>query len=539
MILQKILNPISSSLINYKYRNKLNPFVEFNRIKGDHVLPPITKGNILIGSIRMNGVGQLFEGMLAYSLRMKGYKVYALMCGQGLEYCETKDLSLKSNYKCSICYKEQNLFCETYGVEPLYIDDFINAEERTSIDKICNNLSIDSMVNPEGIDLEDEITSGLMRILKISDVKDEIFLVDLKKFGKAAMLTYQSTLNIFKKINIDQVVMSHGIYSTWGAMIKACHNSNIDTVVWGRGYVGKGNIMATHGQSYLFENIVEPTSNYINIELTEIEREKTIDYIMNKRNPGSKVDYVSYYKEESKDKLNVFEKFDIPKGKKVFGMFPNIPWDGQLFSSSESYPNIGQFAKSTLTWFINNPDNYLIIRAHPAESFSRSNNQLETFKDILFDLCPELPENVKFLNSNSSITSYQLEEEIDVALLYAGTIALEFTLNKTPVIQLGKNFSSNKGFVFEPKNDVEYFELLNDFADSKAKLTEEMYENGIKYIHHWVFKRHIPETIVKLKGQLMFDGFYFNSMKELSENREMNWFINKVETKEDFVYDLD
>lgn len=539
MILQKILNPISTNLVNYKFRNSLNPFVEFNRIKGNHVLPPVSKGNILIGSIRMNGVGQLFEGMLAYSLRMKGYKVYALMCGQGLEHCESKDLSLKSNYKCSICYKEQNLFCETFGVEPLFIDDFLNSEEKKRISTQCSNLSIDSMVNPEGVDLEDEITSGLMRMLKISNVKDKKFLIDLKKYGKTAMLTYQATINVFDRIQIDQVVMSHGVYSTWGAMIKACHNSNISTVVWGRGYVGKGNIVATHGKSYLFENIVEPISNYITVELTEEERKKTLDYIMNKRNPSSKVDYVSYYDKEENGILNLNEEFKIPLGKKIFGMFPNIPWDGQLFSSSESFPNIGEFVKSTVSWFVKNPDNYLIIRAHPAERHIRSVNQAETFRDILINLYPELPKNVFFLDSDNKISSYQLEEQIDVALLYAGTIALEFTMNNTPVIQLGKNFSSNKGFVFEPQNEAEYFELLDGFSQSRVALTNQMYEDGLKYIHHWVFKRHIPETAIRLKGQLLFDGFYFNSMEELSENKEMNWFINKMKSKEDFVYNLD
>jgi hypothetical protein len=44
----------------------------------------------------------------------------------------------------------------------------------------------------------------------------------------------------------------------------------------------------------------------------------------------------------------VFEEFNIPKGKKVFGMFPNIPQDGQLFNGSEFYPNIGKFVNSTI-----------------------------------------------------------------------------------------------------------------------------------------------------------------------------------------------
>ena len=81
--------------------------------------------------------------------------------------------------------------------------------------------------------------------------------------------------------------------------------------------------------------------------------------------------------------------------------------------------------------------------------------------------------------------------------------------------------------------------MLNGFSNSKIGFTEKMFENGLKFTHHWVFKRHIPETVIKLKGQLLFDGFYFKSMKELNENKIMNWFIEKIESKEPFIYDLE
>ena len=94
MILQKILTPVSSALIKRRYKNKLNPLEQFDLITKDFEIPAPTQGKILIGSIRMSAQAHLFEGLLAYSLRMKGYEVYALMCGQGLSHCETKDLKL-------------------------------------------------------------------------------------------------------------------------------------------------------------------------------------------------------------------------------------------------------------------------------------------------------------------------------------------------------------------------------------------------------------------------------------------------------------
>jgi hypothetical protein len=541
MILQKVLKPVSSLLIKRRYKNKLNPFEEFNTIKKDLDIPAPTKGAVLIGAIRMSSVSHLFEGLLAYSLRMKGYEVYALFCGQALDHCESKDLSLLANLKCGLCNKEQELFCETFGIKPLYINDQLTSAEKSAISNAVDKITLDKMHNPEGIDLENQITSGLMRILKNSDVKKAAFLPLLKKYALTSMLTFKATDNILNKIDFKQVVMSHGVYSTWGSMMKACELNNSNTVVWGRGYVGKGNVLATHGRSYLIENIVEPVSNFNSLQLSEKQRSKVIDYFQAKRNPNSNVDYISYYKNKTdiQKQLNIRTELSIPAEAKIFGMFPNIPWDGQLFSSSESFKTITEFLTTTVDWFEQNPHAYLIIRAHPAEAHNRAKNQLETFGDIVREKYPKLPKNVIFLDANSAISSYQIEEHIEAALLFAGTIGMEFAINKTLVIQTGKNFNSDKGFVLEPKTFEEYHQMLDGLMSGKIAYTDEMFENILKYGYHWIFKRHIPETTVKLKNELEFDGFKFKAASELNENKVMNWFIDCMLNKKPFIYPLD
>lgn len=536
MFLQKVLNPIDSLLIRHKYNGRINPFIEFAKIKKNTPLPPANKGNILIGSIRMFGVAHLFEGLLAYKYRLKGYKVYALMCGQELESCESKDLKLLSNLGCTVCYSEQKLFCETFEIEPLYIRDYIDKKESSSIKNSANQLTINKM-EYKSIDFSPEITSGLMRVLKTSNVKEEKHLDLLRKYAITCFKTYQATINILDKIKPIHTIMSHGVYSTWGSMIKACNVLNYHSVVWGRGYVGTGNIMATHNNSYLFENTIDPISNYINRELSAEQEINVLEYFRDKRTPTSKVDYVSYYKDQSINQIiDIKEKLNIPKEKIVFGMFPNIPWDGQLFSASDFFKGISVFVKSTITWVIENPEVHLIIRAHPAEKHIRSLNQAETFKDILFGLFPSLPENVTFLDSNSNISSYQIEEHIQVALLYAGTIGLEFVVNKTPVIQTGMNFSSNKGFLFEPNSEEEYYIMLDKFKKNELSVTKKMYDHVLKYAYYWVFEKHIPETLVKLENELEFNGFQFKSIDELNNNNVLNWFVTRIEKKQPFIY---
>lgn len=536
MLLQKILNPFKKVLIRYRYRGKKNPLEEFNKLKENDKLPPITKGPILVIPIRMSATAHLFEGYISYAYRLKGYKVYALMCGQKLSVCENKGLGLFSNLKCSICYAEQIEFCKTFDIEPLWVGDYLNKIDQKDIDKNLVSLDLDLMLYND-VDLKLHIKSGLMRILKTSIVKlDQLPL--LKKYGKTAMQMYVSTKKILKEISPSHVLLSHGIYSTWGGAIEACKESGINTVVWGRGYVGKGNILATRNNSYLFENIFEPTSNYINKELTEEKLNKVKKYFLDKRTPSLKVDSVNYYKnkEDINEHINLYEYFKLDHSKKIFGMFPNIPWDGQTFNVRKNFNSIRQFVRSTISWIVEN-DCYLIIRAHPAESHERSKGQFETFHDVLKELYSELPDSVIFLPSDSKISSYQVEKNIVAALLYAGTIGLEFAINKTPVIQVGQHFNSYKGFIFEPVDEIEYFNLLSLAKAGKLKMNKTMLSNAMKYGYHWIFNRHIPEDVIEFGAELKFMKYVIKESNDLKNNKIVNWFIDRIEDKQPFVYE--
>lgn len=535
-MLKKLLNPVAKIYVKYALKKRGNPFELFKVKKMGVALPPAEKGVVFVGPIRMSAEAHLFEGIIGYAYRLRGYKVYAVMCGQKLADCETlpHDSSFTA-VKCATCFNQQRLFCETFEIEPLYLGDYINSQEENAIEKSLPELEIDKM-EFNGVDIESHVSSGIMRVLKKSSLSpDNLPLV--RRFGKTTMITMTAARNMMKEFRPEHLIMSHGTYSTWGALILAAEQENVHTVVWGRGYVGKGNILATHNGSYLFKNILEPKSNFENLQLTEEQLNKTRAYFEGKRNPKKGVDYISYYSgnKNTGDQVDIYKQLNIPKDKVIVGMFPNIPWDGQAFSYSPVFPSIREFVRTTIEWF-KGKDAYLIIRAHPAEMHSRSSGQLETFQDILEQLYPTLPENVIFLPADASITSYQLESSISTALLYAGTIGLEFAVNNTSVIQAGKNAFSDKGFIFEPDSLNDFHQLLTKASEKELDMTEDMKEMALKYAYHWIFRRHFPETIISFEGAQQFKGYNFTSTKEILDNEELRQFMECIDQHKDFVY---
>ncbi len=514
-----------------------NPYGEFVKLRKGEVFPEPTKGTILLGPIRMSVEAHLFEGLLGYLYRLKGYKVYALLCGKKLKSCETKPLDSKMAFlKCSTCLSKQEAFCETFGIEPLWMKDFISSEEDGLIEESVSAFKMNNMKH-DNVDLSVSIESGIMRVLKTSRItkSEEKYI---QQFGRSAAQTFTASKNIIKNIRPNSVIMSHGTYATWGALQQACEVTNTHVVVWGRGYVGKGNIYATHDKSYLYQHVFESVDNFRNLNLTQEQLDQIIGYFQNKRNPQKKVDYVNYYSSNKSinNELDIFEHLGISKDQPLIGMFPNIPWDGQAFSYSELFPTIREFVKESIEW-VKGQDANMVIRAHPAERHVRSNGQIETFRDVLFELYPTLPDNVYFLDAGSNISSYLIEKEVCVALLYAGTIGLEFSVNKTPVIQAGKNFNSNKGFVFEPESKEHFKELLRKSINGELDYDEEMWQNCIKYAYHWIYRRHFPETAVNFKNSQEFISYNFNNANELLENPSLNRFIECVEHKVDFIFE--
>lgn len=536
-MIRKALLPLAKILVDRQLSNRGNPFKEFEKIRDDFELPAPSKGNIFLGPIRMSAEAHLFEGLLGYFYRAQGYRVFAIMCGQTLTDCETIDYKFAiPKAKCATCFVQQKKFVDTFCIEPLYLKDYLTTKESNEIKETSRKVAANGPITYRGIDFSKHVHSGVMRVFKVSKLEEKD--IDwIKRFTRTTLTTFVAGCNMMKKYAPEHLILSHGTYSTWGGLSEAANFSQVHQVVWGRGYVGTGNIMATQDGTYLFQNITEPAKNFEDVLLTKQVNEKIEEYFQKKRNPHNSVDYISYYKDIKLGdrKGSIRNKFDIAKKLPIIGFFPNIPWDGQAFSYSEAFPTIRTFVRETIAYF-EQRDAVLIIRAHPAEMHVRSQGQMERFKDILDEVCPRLPENVFFLDADHEISSYQLEKEINAAILYAGTIALEFVMNGTPVIQGGNNAFTNKGFLFEPNNLVAFRKLLDKALTNQLELSEEMKVNVRKYAYHWIFRRHFPETLINFEGQLKFQGYNFSTIEEMIKNPEINEFVHCIEARQDFIY---
>ncbi|MDT8339535.1 MAG: hypothetical protein RQ763_10060, partial [Sulfurimonas sp.] len=481
--MRKITNLIAPILKNYRYRNKPDPFEQFQNLRKNETIPDSQKGNVLLLPIRVAPVSNLFEGIYGYALKLRGYKVHALMCNQLLDKCDNMTEKNDLPINCSLCQHEQKRFSKTFSIVSHEYQSLLDKQTIKDLYKIAHETKVDKipLLEYDGVLLGHHIKSAVMRHSLSSNIdikKDEDLL---REYAFSTLVSYESTKRLLLEIQPKFVLSSHGVYSTWGGALEACKRLKVDVMVWGRGYVG-GNIVVARNQSYLYERAIEPTKYWENSLLNTEQKDKLKNYLLAKRNPKSAVDHVNYYNGLKSSKVeNIYETLGLKENRIKFALFPNIPWDGTTFSSSATFPTMELFFEKTINWFKNHPEYDLIIRAHPAEL---KNKGLETIKDLIDSIFPELPSNVYFLKPDHEVSSYEVEEISDVCLMYASTMALEIAYFGRPVIQAGQSNVSNKGFIFEPKSIKEYESLLDKASKKELHMTDDMKERVEKYAYH-------------------------------------------------------
>lgn len=534
-------NIFGSILIKLRYLKKADPFKIFHNmiLKEKPLNSSIkTKGTYIIAPVRVSPGSNLFEGLIGYFLKLRGYNVKAIMCDQAVTFCDNISKNTKNkNVACALCKKEQERFCNIFDFEKLSIKESLSDSEINKIKKEVENRDFQKKSDFiwDSVNLYDDIFSGTLRYTLKSEIKTKDDLEVLKKSAYTSFIFSTATRKIITNTIPIGVIMSHGFYSTWGAILTVCKQLKTEIVIWGRGYVGQGNILFSRNCSYPDEAIIEDVKIWKNRELSSDEKEITQNYFDQKINRSGKVEHVDYYENLSSSDFNKLTFYDtIKKYKNVYGMFTNITWDGQVFNKTEGFPNTNSYINNTVEWFIKNPDCLLVIRAHPAEKSRETAEGTETFEELLIALYPTLPENVIFLEPENPISSYELARAIDVAILFGSSLSLEFAVANIPVIQTGLYNVNGKGLVFECQTKEEYWKLLETVKYEGLQYTKQMRIDILKYAHYWIFRKHIEDTTVELKS-LEFQHYKFKNMSEFRNNKFLNFISDTLINDEKIV----
>ncbi len=159
----------------------------------------------------------------------------------------------------------------------------------------------------------------------------------------------------------------------------------------------------------------------------------------------------------------VASSLGLDSRKKVAAIFPHLFWDATFFWGEDLFTNYEVWFKETLRAAMANESLNWIVKIHPANLIkdARDSHHGEHSEMLAIrELASELPNHVKIIPADSSLSTYSLLQLIDYCVTVRGTVGLESACHGVPVITAGTGRYDRKGFTIDPNDAGEYLNKL-------------------------------------------------------------------------------
>lgn len=383
------------------------------------------------------------------------------------------------------------------------------------------------VINQQTLDKGDELNavSSVRRFFECGyyDEKDKDHQTYYQETVINIKMMKMFSMSLLEDYKFDAVITSHGIYSIWGTAYNFFKNKGLRTYVYGPHAYRNCH---THFTDSLAQTLSKDTScvEYMKSGVLHNDIKKKVDdYFLSRRNHTTKDTSIYYSWMNKQEKLSI-EK----KDKKTinYGMFPNIIWDGDIAQRDTIFDGMLDWMIKTIDYFLDHPENNLIIRFHPAEATLWKDTA--KLSDTIINLYPHIEEapNITLIKAEQQIDTYTfVRDNIDVGIIYDGILSLELTHMHLPVISPSCNRYTGGSFVINPRSQQEYFNLLGSFTFegyfTEKKLTE-FYKYSYWYLYLSAYM--MPPYSYKEFGKIVYSN---DTLKKLN-NPEFSHFYQKL-----------
>jgi hypothetical protein len=144
----------------------------------------------------------------------------------------------------------------------------------------------------------------------------------------------------------------------------------------------------------------------------------------------------------------------------------------------------------------------LVVRIHPAETWTVGPSVAEIIQKVL----PDLPPHIHLIGSKEKVNTYDLMEIADLALVFTTTAGVEMATRGIPVLVSGRATYRKRGFTLDADTWEEYFQKLEQALTSLPdnRLTQEQIEQAWNYAYAYFheFTRPFPWHLEKIMPDL-------------------------------------
>jgi hypothetical protein len=474
------------------------------------------KKTIIFTLIETSHPVNFFLMLFAKILKIRGYNVLILVCDQFLGACEIKSIR-RSKDPCYECKFNQKKIYPFFKIPIIKLSNFNNKNLAIKINNIVkrykkNNYSFNKF--DEFYYLNKVIKDSVLRYFYgdvYEDNQKEKFLKISIDHCKTAVYMHELSKIIDKKYMPSSVVSLMTSYSSWHPFFLYFKKRNKFRQI---GFDKKICLFDTFKffpsvkmfRDFLSRFKRKQLNQKENLEISNFLKKRFGSYYMNSTN--------SIYLENKKESKQIENYLNIKKNKINIFIFPNVFWDVGLSDRGGIFNSVLEWLFYTIDLLKNNSKYHIYIKPHPNEFVGMES--LMGIKKIIQKKYGNSISNLTFIDRSLKVSTYELKSFIDLALVFNGTLNLEFMLLNVPVISIGTTSTKGIGFKKELKSKREYKKILIDknynfhefLVRDRKKLMIFVYFWFIKKDLIWNKKNYYTHSINRFKG------FNFKSLND-------------------------
>jgi hypothetical protein len=523
-------------LLKNKYIKKLNNSLKLKKFYSNGVKGSESLSSVLFWSTGGMIIQTNLEAVIAVALKLRGHRVKMILCDGVYKACAKRvdfpDVPMKDWGKfCRSCIHQNSKLLERLGIDFGYIGDYVTAKKAEALRKESDKTDLENFkkISYEGIELGSHLESAMTRHTRGGSFEGLENL--LKEYAFAVLVNAEASTKAMKDFKPEKVYMSHGIYADWGPALSVFLHNKIPVVSYICCYLTAHFFFGTvRDLRETFLTISEKSWNYNKAgEMSEIQLKRLNNFLDRRYFSNVTHDMKGLLKEYTGNNELYYEKYQLDRSKKIWGIMTHINWDAVSDYFGMIHKNFDEWLYETIKEIYDITDVQWLIKIHPSELNDNPDTGCQKFIEKNF---PDLPPHIKVIKMDDDISPLDFYNLLDGGVTVMGTGGLELSLKGKPVILAGDAHYSNKGFTYDAKDKEIYRELLK-----KASVTEMLDDNkktlASKYGYIYFIQKQIP-LLPAISDELLID---FSNLNHLfpGKNKFIDFICEKIISGEDFI----
>ena len=433
---------------------------------------------ILILSMRDWSVHVQLEALLGQVLKAHGAEVTMGTCGGGLEVCGRVNTWEGPPMPCRSCTKYVSNSLESHG---LSISNLASNWESEYSWPELDLLSLSELreVEWEGLPLGNLVEIPVIWFLTGETLSDDpLAAMTYRMFLRSARRIAKSARIMIDEAKPDQVIALNGLFLFEAIFSAICQEQGISVVTYERTVIRDSFVFKRDGIAGHLR-VDEDWEHLQSIPLNPDETSELRNHLT-ARKTG---DGVSDNFWQSISSAAEFSSHETVRAV----LFTNVVWDSAVIGREIAFDSVVDWLCAAVEEFEDLPECELIVRIHPAEVKLPGRESRQRMNDALRQRIPQLPQNVKVIAAEESVSSYELMENANFGLVYTSTTGLEMALEGKPVIVAGQTHYRDRGFTIDVRNRQEFASAIRDQVDPSTRFSPDV-ELAERYAHLLFFK---------------------------------------------------